>query len=386
VGFALRILKNSQLNRERAVEVSARIWRRARITEGTIGTYNWIGVDGDWSDVEDWVPSNGSPPAAPGSNDTANITQGGAYTVTVNLATVGTLNIGGQLNTLSIDTSLFADTFTQSGARISGAGALRVNGAATFTGVSDVETGTGQTVLKGTTTDQASGIYLDGGRVLQNAGTFNATTGFIYLGANAGAYGTPTGIATIMNVAGATFDIRSTFTIYDNGRNSPAKRANQFINQGTLEKTNSSGATINAKLNNTGTVSVTGGTLYLQGGGQSSAGKFIVKSGATLQFSGPSTTTFVSTHDTFYTVGSGAGTVVVAGGEVDFSHGLISCQFAQTGGLISGFVLVEAAATFSGADIIAGNGGVGLVGSTTDQGATIYVDGGSGLTNGSGGS
>ena len=101
------------------------------------------------------------------------------------------------------------------GGTVSGSSELTVSGAATFSGSNyDEETGTGTTLLDGVTSD-AGTIALDGGRVLENAGTFNVTgSAYFYLGHNF--YGTTVGGTTIKNEARA--DVRLPDRVDDHQR------------------------------------------------------------------------------------------------------------------------------------------------------------------------
>jgi hypothetical protein len=325
-----------------------------------MATHTWDGLSGGWSIAANWSPNG-----VPGANDTADITAPGSYTVTVTSGTVGPLNLAGTLNLVAISGNLNASSFQQAGGTIGGTGTLTVTGAATFAGgtaISETQTGGGTTLLQGATTDQGAYLYLDGGRVLKNTGTFNAMMngffGFISLGSNP--RGPATGVATIENAKGATFDIRSSFRILDN---SPAVtgKANHFVNSGTLEMTGVGGAaTIAPALNNTGSVSVQAGTLTFTGGGQSSGGTFWVASGATLVFAGGGAK-FTSTNDSFV----GYGTVDIAGGEVDFSGSNSSAAlFEQTGGVIGGGnnLVIHRDAMFAGSDVQTGFAETILVG------------------------
>jgi hypothetical protein len=114
-----------------------------------------------------------------------------------------------------------------------------ISGAA---GPHEVQSGTGTTLLEGVTSDTGSGdTDLEGGRVLENAGTFNV--GNVTFEAEG---------CTIKNDKGATFDFHGT---------------NAFVNAGTLEGTLATGtANIGIAVTNTGTISVKTGTLELSGG------------------------------------------------------------------------------------------------------------------------
>ena len=319
----------------------------------------------------------------------------GSATTNFSGATIASLGaLGVTAGTLNLAASVTAASLTQSGGTISGSGTLTVSGAATFSGGGyDQESGTGKTLLQGTTTDSAYEITLDGGRVLENAGTFNvnATSGYgnFYLGYS------PTGSVgggTIKNDAGATFDFQSASSIYNN------MGATGFTNAGTLEQTVTTGTTdIQVALTNTGAVSAQTGTLEFDGGGTSTAGSFSVASGATLDFGGG---TFTLSGDAF----SGAGVVQVSGGETDITGATIlsglaitggvlsvgantgtAASFTQTGGTVSGAgtLTVSGAASFSGGnyDQESGTGKTLLQGTTTDSAYEITLDGGRVLEN-----
>lgn len=181
-----------------------------------------------------------------------------------------------------------AASFEEDGGTIDGSGTLTITGAATFTNASNVslESGTGTTLLKGTTTFSTAYLYLQGGRVLENQGTLNWTEGTFDLGQ------TPLsqlhGTGTIKNDSGAIFDIQS--------------------------KTASFGTThIGATFTNTGTVSVQTGTLEFDGGGTAAASAFTVASIGSLAFGGGAFTLSAGTYN------AAGRMTVVSGGKVDFS-------------------------------------------------------------------
>src|SRR5208282_3408853 len=93
---------------------------------------------------------------------------------------------------------------------------------------------------------------LDGGRVLQNDGTFNWTGGSIDLGYNP--LGSTVGGATIVNALGAIFNDQVAGSINNE------TGTNVFTNAGTFETSFASGTTtIAVAFNNTGTVNVGAG-------------------------------------------------------------------------------------------------------------------------------
>ena len=135
-------------------------------------------------------------------------------------------------------------SFEQNFGTLEGTGKLTISGAATFGLPDPIQTGTGTTLLKGVTTDAS--IALEGGRVLENAGTFNVT--------NTDGNGIFAEGCTIKNDAGATFDFQTSSRI------AYVRDANTFANAGTLEATDVSGEVdIEIPVTDTGTISATRG-------------------------------------------------------------------------------------------------------------------------------
>jgi hypothetical protein len=101
-------------------------------------------------------------------------------------------------------------------------------------------------------------LTLDGGRTLQNDGTFNWASGQIDMGYNP--FGTTIGGSAIVNSLGATFNDTTAGTIANyNGTNA-------FNNAGTFTTSFASGTTtIGVTFNNTGTVDAQSGTLDFNG-------------------------------------------------------------------------------------------------------------------------
>ena len=245
--------------------------------------------------------------------DNFDVAGGNTLSITSSASFGGLLEVDqGILNFNTVNASIAS--FDQTGGTISGTGTLTVSGAATFdvggNGFEE-ETGTGTTLLQGTTTYSYGYIGLDGGRVLENAGTFNVSlTAAYYFTLGYNPYETAVGGGTIKNDSGATFDFQSASAI-TNGAGT-----NTFVNAGTLEQTVTTGTTdIGVALTNTGAVSVQTGTLEFDGGGTSTAGAFTVASGATLDFNGG---TFTLSGEPY----SGAGVEQVSGGTMNLTgHG-----------------------------------------------------------------
>jgi hypothetical protein len=245
--------------------------------------------------------------------------------------------------------------FEQTGGVIGGAGTLTILGTAEFRSLSsssDVQTGEGTTLLNGLTVDQAY-LYLDGGRTLENAGTFKATSSaFITLGANT--RGPPTGVAKIQNDVNKTFDLQSDFSIHDNGPFVTGK-ANTFANAGAFEKTGGAGTSeVDPNFVNNGNTVVSSGTLDFRGA-VSGTGVDTISGHSTLQFG--------STVATSATIGSQT---------IGFSGGggtLVLLDPAGFYGKISGFASTDTVELF---------GAWSLLGTSQNAGVTSLT-----LTNGS---
>ncbi|MBA3811542.1 MAG: hypothetical protein H0X27_07855 [Caulobacteraceae bacterium] len=163
---------------------------------------------------------------------------------------------------------------TQSTCTVSGSGTLRVTGAATFGGGAMSQTGPGVTLLEGASIlvgNVVGGLFLEGGRVLENQGTFTVQNGgFIELGSGAGD-------ATLRNDAGGTIDLQGVATV------ARGAGASVLINAGLLEKTAGAGeAIVGVAVVNTGAIVARAATLeFLQS--ISGDGTLAVEIGATLE-------------------------------------------------------------------------------------------------------
>jgi hypothetical protein len=368
-----------------------------------MATDTWkVNSDGNWSTAADWsrgvIPQAGdsvvisttklhtitydsaSPSVSVASltvgDDNLDVSGGGTLSITSSASFGHLLEVNaGTLNFNSVNASIAS--FEQTGGTIGGTGTLTVSGAATFSGAADaVETGTGTTLLKGVTSDSGV-IFLEGGRVLENAGTFNVGSN------NFGFEG-----GTIKNDKGATFDFQGASTIFN------FSGTNAFVNAGKLEGTVATGtANIGIAVTNTGTISVKTGTLELSGGGASTAGMFTVASGARLDFGGGTFTLSGGSYDATGTTEISGGTTNFSGatiaslGALDVVLGMVAINsgggtavsLTQTGGTIggTGTLTVSGAATFSGAAdaVETGTGTTLLKGVTSDSGV-IFLEGG----------
>jgi len=162
----------------------------------------------------------------------------------------GTLNFFGQNSTLP--------ALAQSNSVLTGTGKLTVSGAASFSGFTVTESGSGSTVLQGASTlNTGAALYLDGGRVVENQGSLAWGGGQIELGSLPS--GNPVGGGTLVNDAGATIDAQANDTV------NAVAGATAFDNAGLFQKSAGTGVTaISAPFTNTGTVEVDTGTLLFQ--------------------------------------------------------------------------------------------------------------------------
>ncbi len=316
----------------------------------------------------------------------------GTYTAPHTTLSSGTLNTGSSPITLGTN-------FTQTGGTLSGTGTVTITGSASLgsTNAYALESGIGTTDLKGTSTLSGSnvGYYfaLDGGRVLQNEGTFTWTGGPIDMGSNP--FGTTVGGSTIVNSLGAIFNDAAAYSIV-NGTGT-----NVFNNAGTFKTTFTSGTTtIGVAFNNTGSVQVgAGGTLNLSSGG-TSGGSFT--DGGTVQFSSGYTFGATSTISTANVIFSGgttnlAGTysatnTTLSGGTLTAGSSPITLgtNFTQTGGTLSGTgtVTITGSASLGSTNAYALESGIGttdLKGTSTLSGSNVgyyfALDGGRVLQN-----
>jgi hypothetical protein len=205
-------------------------------------TITWnVDVGGDWSNTADWNPAR-----LPGSLDDVLINTQHLAVITYDGNTLGS----GTIHSLTVEN----DGLLISGGSLTisnGASFLReftVNGATLATG--------GTTTLPdlgvGGTSNWAA--IVENGALWQNSGTVNDAGVIIF----------ENGASTIDNGAGAVFNL----TTNDSNINKYGATAGTFTNEGTLEKTGGAGtSTIAIALANTGTVSVSSGTLDFRGGG-----------------------------------------------------------------------------------------------------------------------
>jgi hypothetical protein len=262
-----------------------------------MATFTWnSGTSAKWSQATDWTStSETSGTAIPGTDDTA-VLDAGSITLDIAATIQGLVEEGGSGAALLL-TSLHDITVT---------------GAASFAGTVE-QTGNAATDLLGSSTLGAAGapatLWLDGGHVLKNAGSFALTDGEIVLGALPGG---GSGGGEIVNAGSSTFEISATGTVIEAGTG-----ATGVGNSGTLLYDGSGEAVITAQVNNGGKIQVASGTLALLGGVNSSGAGLAIEAGAELDIGSAGLTI---TRGSF----TGPGTLVITGGLANLAQALLN--------------------------------------------------------------
>lgn len=246
---------------------------------------------------------------------------GGAQGGTVRLSG-GTLDLAANLVSINA-------TFASGASIVSGSKTLTLLAGANFydSGNWSVQTGSGTTLLKGTTT-QAGALALDGGRTLEINAVYNWTGGPIYLGFNP--YAGSAGGGTLLIDATGNFNVQANSQIVTASGTGLVNNAGIITGNITGIGTTIGTADIQSALNNTGTINVQKGILR-SSGGFTNSGAIGIAAGATFSVNGG--TAALSATSTV----TGAGTLALDGGLLKVDTGItIAAQVAQQGGQISG--------------------------------------------------
>ena len=313
---------------------------------------------------------------------------------------------GGGYVFLGLDTILtvsgqvaIADTFEMGPSTIAGSGTLTLTGGGGFSG-SDPNTtigmvGTGKTVLKSNFTidggvrEVPDVIGLDGGRVLENAGSLKFINGaYIDLGFVGGSG------ATVINDASGIINFSNASVSYGgrnigniNGGILNLGGTSSVVNSGTIEVTGTVAGytdTISARLTNTSTgiLLAQTGVLDLTGGGVL-AGGIGAYAGAEIELGGGSFTLSSLSNKTAGDLLLSAGTLAINA----TTTANIGAYFFQTGGTIAGtgllalsnggrFVLGSSYEVGKGLTRLLGDSGIGSTGTVNlDGGRTFEVYG-----------
>ena len=298
----------------------------------------WTGATStDWATASNWTSCNATTPQ---SGDTVAIPSGGNQPIvgsgtSVSVSTV-TVNTGATLTVASSGTLTLNSGLTGGGNLTVDSGGTLVWSAGTMDGA-------------GTTTISAGGILtLSGfGKTLGRTLTLGAGQTAVMSGASSYMY-----LST-----GGTFNNNGTVDIQnDNEGFYSTGTPGPFNNPGLLKRTTGSGvAYIQCPFNNTGSVSVTSGTLSISGDG-THTGPFNA-TGATLTFAGGTETLSSASTVTAANLNVSGGTITFNGAisvsaAVNFSGGTVVVNAGYSAGTSSSFggtVTINPAATLTSA-------------------------------------
>jgi uncharacterized repeat protein (TIGR01451 family) len=311
------------------------------------GSNQWTGTAGNnlWATATNW--STGAIPTATDSVCIGTAFTNSTITVGVLAAanqTIANLNSNATLNFSSgpltiTGAATFANALNVSGGTLTLNGASAVQGAfglagGTLTGSSPIIasgliTWTAGTISGASTLAANGGLNLPSGSAVLDTRTINVTGATTQGGAATSSSLVLQNGAIVNNSAGSIWSIvnGNGSGIINNGGTS-----NTFNNAGTFQMTGGTSNQITVPFNNTGSVSVTAGTLRFSGGGicgGTCAGPFAVGTGAILNFQG----------GTFALSGliSGAGTVNFSGGTVNHTGTYNISGATMTGGGTANF-------------------------------------------------
>jgi hypothetical protein len=285
-------------------------------------TDTWTGGNADWGTAADWstgsTPSSGVDAVIPtgvtvtfSALDTASF-----HRLTVN----GTLDVTGSTMTLAAVSSLGA--LNLSGGTLTGAGPTTVSGSLGWTGGTIASTSmtlAGTSTLTGSMTDSGT-VYDSGSATWTGDGTLSV---------------------------GRTWDTVSggSFTANSNGTAQTISGGGTFVNAGTFTKSGSASTTVAGGIsattfNNTGTVTVSAGTLVLNIG--TNSGTISLSSGTELDFAGNYTLASGSSI-------TGSGTVKVTGNTLTLGGTMTASSFTiNSGAKALGVMTINANVTNSG--------------------------------------
>ena len=302
-------------------------------------------VSGNWSVAANWSPNQ-----VPGSNDTAWITNGGTYAVTLDAnVTLGGLALGGDSGTQTFSHATYPlslngpgsssshGVYTLTSGILNGSGALTLNGPFNWSGGTLGGAGSA-TVLtaNGGLTISGTGKFLYAILVNNSAGTCNAGPIWCY------------STAIFSNTPAATLDLTTDGSPFFIGSGNPL-----LANAGLLRKTAGTGTTtVYLLCANTGSVQVNSGTLILTL--TDGTGSFAATDGATLSINGTATLA--------------PGAAITGAGNFTMTTGLLTNN---------GTLNVSGTNTFTGGTAI-------FAGGCTLTNNTLVVNGGTVAFNGSG--
>ncbi|HEX4122720.1 MAG TPA: hypothetical protein VH619_19060, partial [Verrucomicrobiae bacterium] len=279
---------------------------------------------GNWSGAVNWSPNQ-----VPGSADDAAITNGGSYTVTLDISvTVNSLVVGGNggglqsftingptLSVVVAGTVNESGSLTLDGGLINGAGALTLNGTNAWNGGQFGSGGGVEVTAFGTLYIGTGNDHNMPGLVLNNLGTIIRTGGRIRGGSGG-----------VVNNGGLWVEETDNVFNQDFGGAS-----SQFINTGTYRKTTTGGTSTfesGFQLLNNGLVDAQTGTIEIVDGGGSGDGTWNADTNATCYFDSG----YVMNDGSAFT---GAGTNALNGG-ITFTGRFMSENLQWQSGAIGG--------------------------------------------------
>ncbi|MCE0496604.1 MAG: autotransporter-associated beta strand repeat-containing protein, partial [Methylacidiphilales bacterium] len=364
--------------------------------------YSWNNTaDGNWSESNDWTPSNNTPPYPDSTNAAVTVPTSSGYTIsitngtdTINSLTAtgtgyvtisgGTLVMDGTTptidagvsNTVTIDSTLQLNettTITQGEdtlnlGTVTGPGGLIIDTTGGLTvGITSAASYTGATTL------EASGqLGLPGGTAASSG--FDLTTSSVYLGI--------AGNETINNLSGSGgyVDIYGyTFTVVNTTNNTFAGTINGDGGSLVVNSTNDSTLVLSGDNTYTGGTTVSGGILEISSQSNIGAGGLTLGGGEML----------TSTNATFtenVTLNSGTNDTLAAVTDTTATYnGIISGSNALTinDGVNDGTVVLTTNNTYTGGTTISAgvlqantNNALGTGAVTVDSGASLQLNGG----------
>jgi RHS repeat-associated protein len=329
----------------------------------------WTGTSASSGGNDNWsTGGNWSLGTAPGVNDTADFTSSQSHFGTANVDTQPTVRSvvidASWFGTLNVSASLtVTGDFSLASGNLSGNGTVLVSGSgSTWTGgvLGANFTNAGTLTVSGTANVGLTGI-------LNNTGTIvYSDTGSLFANANN---------TTINNEGGATFDIQTDASIFNNGQSNTT-----FNNHGLLKKSvgnSNTSSQISFAVNNAGAIAGNAGTLEIENGGSGTNNDTVNANGGTVALFGSFTGTFAGSGTGAVELGNRNGSFAAAGTNgvtLNFTGSVL--QWNQ--GTLSGSI------TNAGTMTTSGNGGLGLAGTLNNTGTITYTDTSSLLANASG--
>ena len=303
------------------------------------------------------------------STDSINVTgtfieQNGSLTLGTGASfSAGTFDQAGGTISMATNTTLanatIDGTVDLDGTTLTLAGGVNLNGAEIV--------GPGQLDTTGTT--NVTYAYLDGGLTWVNSGTVSAS-GYIYE-----SYPSGSGSIVISNTASGVFDLTSGANIYNYGGTPET-----FINGGTLANLGNFTGVVSATVNNTGTLTATGGTLELNAGGTLAGTLGATNAIGTVLLNNGTFTTGAGTTGTIADDGTATGLVIASGETWTDAGTILDAGHLRVGNVSGGSLATLAITSGSKFTLTGADSGIGSQGTASITNAgTINQSGPTGL-------